>query len=99
MLRLGNEAFWRLAATIGLHLCDYNYQTSTRNMRVLLKLYFRHDTDQMKALFEKELSVHEQWVTGNHHIPVEFKLDLPQRAFEVPSNLAEMALYILIDQI
>ena len=99
LLRLGNEAFWRLAATIGLHLCDYNYQTSTRNMRVLLKLYFRHDTDQMKALFEKELSVHEQWVTGNHHIPVEFKLDLPQRAFEVPSNLAEMALYILIEQI
>lgn len=35
----------------------------------------------MKALFEKELSVQEQWVTGNDHIPVEFKPDNPQRIF------------------
>lgn len=99
LMRLGDETFWRLAATIGLPLCDYDYQTSTRNMRVLLKLYCRHDTDQMKALFEKELSVQKQWVTGNNHIPVEYKSDIPQKIFEVPSNLAEMALYILIEQI
>lgn len=53
----------------------------------------------MKALFQKELSVYEQWVTGNNHIPVEFKSDMPQRIFDIPSNLAEMALYILIEQL
>jgi hypothetical protein len=99
LLQLGDEAFWRLAATIGLYLCDYDYQTSTRNMRVLLELYCRRDSDQMKALFQKELSVHEQWVTGNNHIPVEFKSDMPQRIFDIPSNLTEMALYILIEQL
>ena len=99
LLGLGDEAFWKLAATIGLHLCDYDYQTSTRNMQILLKLYCRLDINQMKALFEKELLVQEQWVTGNNHISVEFKLDTPKRIFEVPSNLAEMALYLLIEQI
>lgn len=99
LLGLGDEAFWRLAATIGLHLCDYDYQTSTRNMQILLKLYCRRDINQMKAIFEKELSVQERWVTGNNHIPVEFKLDTPQRIFEVPSNLVEMVLYILIEQL
>lgn len=99
LLGLGDEAFWKLAATIGLHLCDYDYQTSTRNMQILLKLYCRLDINQMKALFEKELLVQEQWVTGNNHIPVELKLDIPQRIFEVPSNLAEIALYILIEQL
>lgn len=99
LLQLGDEAFWRLAATIGLHLCDYNYQTSTRNMCLLLKLYCGRDSNQIKALFEKELLTQEQWITGNNHIPVEFISDTPQRNFEVPSNLAEMALYILIEQI
>lgn len=99
LLQLGDEAFWKLASTIGPHLCDYNYQTSTRNMCLLLKLYCKYDANQMKSLFEKELSVQEQWLTGSNHIPIEVKLDMPQKGFETPSNLAEMVLYILIEQL
>lgn len=99
LLKLGDEAFWKLAATIGHHLCDYNYQTSSRNIWILLKLYCRHDNEQIKALFEKELAVQKQWITGNNHIPVEFISEPLQRKFEVPSNLAEMTLYILIEQV
>lgn len=99
MQKLGNEAFWKLAATIGLHLCDYNYQTSTRSMSVLLKLYCRPDLNQMKALFEKELFAQKQWISGNNHISVKFISDVSGRGVKVPSNLVEMALYILIEQI
>lgn len=96
---LGENAFWKLAVAIGSHLCDYDCQASSNSMRDLLKLYCKHDLAQMKALFEKELLLQEQWVTGNNRITVAFTPSEVQRNFEVPLNFAEMALYILIEQL
>ncbi|WP_407309835.1 hypothetical protein [Desulfosporosinus sp. SB140] len=95
---LGEGAFWTLTHTIGNHLSDYDYQTSVRNMQLLLKLYYGSNPKQMKMLFEKELATQELWITGNAHIPVDYKFDYPKECFVSPKTLAEMALYILLEQ-
>jgi hypothetical protein len=95
---LGEDAFWAFAYTIGNHLSDHDYQTSTRNMQLLLKLYYTSNPDQIKRLFEQELTTQELWITGNTHIPVENKFGPPKDRFNTPKSLAEMALYILLEQ-
>lgn len=96
---LGEEAFWALAYTIGEYLSEYNYQTSTRNMHTLLKLYYDHNISNMKKLFDRELIAQQLWVSGNNHIDVDFRLDSLQSKFDIPNSLDEMVLYILLEQV
>lgn len=99
LILVGEDAFWALANSIGKHLNDYEYQTSTRNTQLLLKLFFQHNYDQMRVMFDQELLTQELWVTGNAHIPTEYSPTSDANRFNSPENIAEMALYILLEQI
>ena len=96
---LGEDIFWSFARTIENHLSDYDYQTSTRNMHLLLKSYFSSNMAQMKMLFEQELTTQELWTSGDGHIPVNCKFNSPKKCFNIPRSAEEMALYILLEQI
>lgn len=100
MSRLGDDAFWSLAESIGIHLADYDYQESTRNMQLLFKLKGHLNCSEMESLFKEELRTQELWTTGNGHLSIGSIHERPQIEFaDPPKALEEMALYILLEQI
>jgi len=96
---LHEEAFWAFAKTIGENLSEYSYQTSTRNMQLLLKLYYSTDVNKIRVLFEQELSTQELWVTGNNHISMKNELHSISSNIPIPKSYSEMVFYILMEQI
>ncbi len=95
---LREDAFWTFANCIGENLSDYNYQTSTRNMHMLLRLYSEVNSS-LQEFFVQEIKTQELWVSGNNHIEVDFDIRENTRKFPPPTTLAEMALYIIFEQI
>ncbi len=96
---LKEDAFWCFANCIGKNLSDYDYQTSSRNMHLLLKLYFEKHPSSFQEFFIQEIKTQELWVSGNNHIEVDFSICENQRKFPTPKTLAEMVLYIILEQI
>lgn len=96
---LKEDAFWCFANCIGENLSDYDYQTSSRNMHLLLKLYFEMQPSSFQEFFVQEIKTQELWVSGNNHIEVDFSICENQRKFPTPKTLAEMVLYIILEQI
>ena len=95
-----DEAFWGLAESIRTQLSDYNYQISSRNMQLLIKLAYSSNIAEMEALFHEELRTQEQWVTGNNHFDVTLEEEKSSHPFaSVPTTYSEMVLYILLEQI
>lgn len=96
---LGWDAFWTLAESNSKHLSDYDYQTSTRNMQWLLKLKCNGTITEMEDLFTEELHTQRTWVTGNNHFNIHYVHEKNAGPFAcIPQSLAEMALYILLEQ-
>lgn len=77
----------------------YNYQTSVRNMQLLIKISYEHNTEFLKNLFDHELSLQRMWVTGNGHIEVDEIFPPISDTFGAPNSYCELALYILLEQI
>ena len=97
---LYDEAFWALAESIYSQLSDYDYQTSTQNMQLLFKLKSDLNCAEAESLLYEELRVQKLWATGNHHFDIDFNEEGAEKTFEnMPSSLAEMAFYILLEQI
>lgn len=98
--RKKEEAFWCLAESIYNRLSDYDYQISTRNMQLLFKLYCDKNSDEMESLFYEEVRTQELWITGNGHFDIDDDCEFPEILFsDSPESLAELALYILLEQI
>lgn len=96
---LGRDAFWEIAKCIETQLSDYDYQISSRNLQLLFKLAFTEDIEKMESLFDAELQTQMLWVNGNNHINIVFEPEKSASRFPLPQSLAEMALYILLEQI
>lgn len=96
---LKETAFWCFANCIGKNLSDYDYQPSSRNMHLLLKLYFEVQPSSLQEFFIQEIKTQELWVSGNNHIEVDFNICKNQREFPTPKTLAEMVLYVILEQI
>lgn len=99
LVLLREEAFWAFAKTIGENLSEYSYQTSMRNMQLLLKLYYGTDVNKIRVLFEQELATQEMWITGNNHISMNSEQHLISSNTPVPNSYSEMVLYFLLEQI
>lgn len=98
--RKKEEAFWCLAESIYNRLSDYDYQISTRNMQLLFKIYCDKNSDEMESLFREEIHTQELWITGNGHFDIDIDCEMPEILFsDSPESLAELALYILLEQI
>ncbi len=98
LTELREEAFWVFANYIAENLSDYNYQTSTRNMHMLLRLYSEVNSSLQEFLVQ-EIKTQELWINGNNHIEVDFDICENPRRFPTPTTLAEMVLYIIFEQI
>lgn len=96
---LREEAFWAFAKIIGENLSEYSYQTSMRNIQLLLKLYYCTDVNKVRVLFEQELSTQKMWITGHDHICIDDELHSIPSNMPVPSSYSEMVLYLLIEQV
>lgn len=96
----GWDAFWTFAEANGSRLSDYDYQISTRNLQLLLKLNCREDLASMEALFTHELRTQKTWITGNNHFEIKNAYEKPVITFaDVPKSLPELALYSLLEQV
>lgn len=99
LARLGTDAFWSLAESNASQLSDYDYQTSMRNMQLLFKLMCQDNAAEMESLFTAELCTQRLWSTGNNHFNICNDSENVCLSFiNVPSSLAEMAFYILLEQ-
>jgi len=97
---LGWDAFWAFAETIGTQLSDQSYQTSVRNMQLLLKLMNLDDYVGMEKLFKAELHTQQTWISGNNHFCINNEHERTKSPFaNVPNSFAEMALYTLLEQV
>ena len=99
LAELQEDAFWAFANCIVKNLSDYNYQTSSRNMNMLLKLYFEAQPISLQEFFIQEIKTQELWISGNNHIEVVLSGHENQRKFPIPKTFAEMVLYIIFEQI
>lgn len=95
----GEEGFWMLAKIIGQHLSEYNYQTSVRNMQLLLKFFCCREEQKLKILFEQELATQKIWITGNGHINADFKITPVLHDSTTPASYAQYAIMVLMEQI
>lgn len=96
---MGEEAFWNLASIIEEHLSEYDYQTSTRNIQLLLIQNCKMNAGEVKYLFNRELETQQQWVTANNHLEVS-DLDLHSNSrLASPQSIADIALFILLEQL
>ena len=96
---LTDNAFWKFAICIGQNLSKYNYQTSSRNMQLLLKIFSQRDREELNSLLNRELVCQNLWVTGNNHIDIQQKT-LPSITQRVqPYSIQEASVYILTEQI
>ncbi len=96
---LEEEAFWKIAQALIEHLSEYDYQSSVRDIQLLLKLYFESNDLEIQKLFEQELSAQEEWTTGNNHIKVDEISLISMNTFDSPNSLCELVLYILLTQL
>lgn len=97
---LGWDAFWAFAESNASQLSDYNYQTSMRNMQLLLNLMCRDNLAEMEALFTAELHTQQKWSTGDNHFNICNEYESEDIPFtNVPGSLAEMAFCILLEQV
>lgn len=96
---LGQDGFWSLAESISAQLSDYDYQTSARNMQLLLKLKCQENLEEMESLFLEELRAQQMWVTGNGHFDIRYDLEKTTPSFaDTPRSLLDMTFYILLEQ-
>lgn len=99
LARRGWDAFWAFAESNATQLSDYDYQTSMQNMQLLFSLMCHDNLAEMESLFMEELLTQRKWSTGNDHFNVNNARKSVTITFaNVPSSLAEMALYILLEQ-
>lgn len=97
--RRGWDAFWAFAESNASQLSDYEYQTSMQNMQLLFGLICQDNMAEMESLFTEELLTQRKWATGNDHFNVNNTCDSISITFaNAPSSLAEMSLYILLEQ-
>lgn len=97
--KLGWEAFWTFAESIGTQLSDYDYQTSTRNMQLLFKLMCQENLTEMEVLLVEDLRTQRAWVTGSNHFEINNDSAKTKVQFaKTPQSFAEMVLYILLEQ-
>lgn len=97
--KLGWDAFWVIAESNGAQLSDYDYQTSTRNMQLLFKLMCHENLAEMELLFKEELHTQKTWVSGDNHFSIENDHESTIDTFaNTPQSIAEMALFILLEQ-
>lgn len=96
---LGWDAFWAFAESNASQLSDYDYQTSVQNMQLLFTLMCRDKPIEAESLFAAELQTQRKWSSGNNHFILYNECMRPDISFtNVPVSLAEMALYILLEQ-
>ncbi len=96
---LGYDAFWEIAKCIEGQLSDYDYQLSSRNIQLLLKLWFSNDIVEIQSLFDDELQTQVLWSNGNNHFDIVFDPEKTSMVLPLPQSLPEMATYILLEQI
>ncbi len=92
-------AFWSIAKIIGKALSNYKYQTSSRNISVILKVFAGKDIERLSMLFESEIHTQELWVSCNNHIPTKHNFEKYEDKYEQPNNLLEVSIFMLLDQI
>ena len=95
----GEEAFWILATSIEDYLSEYSFQTSTRNIQMLLLHCCKINIIDVKSLFNKELETQKQWVTANNHIKVNDNIIPLNTKLTSPKSILEASLFILLEQI
>ena len=99
LARQGWDAFWAFAESNATQLSDYDYQTSMQNSQLLFRLMCHDNLPEMESLLTEELLTQSKWSTGNEHFNVKNIYESANITFaNVPSSLAEMALYILLEQ-
>lgn len=97
--KFGWHAFWAFAESNGTQLSNYDYQTSTRNMQMLFKLMCHENLTEMEDLFKEELHTQRTWVSGDNHFNIKIDNERTVVVFsKTPQSVAEMALYILLEQ-
>ncbi len=97
---LGDEAFWKIATSIEAHLSDYEYQTASRNIQVLLKLGCCTKPEVIERVFTKELEAQKLWVSGNEHLHITAVVDVSTCvSTEYPDTLPKLVLAILLEQL
>lgn len=96
----GKDAFWKLAKIISKSLSDYNYQTSSRNIHLLLKLYGAEFSEEHPSLFSKEIHTQRLWISGNNHFEIDGDKNKCVSPFPiVPKSFSELTLFVLLEQI
>ena len=93
------QCFWNIATIIEKDLSSYDYQTSTRTISVLLRVFAGKDKEKLSSLLESEMRTQELWVSCNNHIPTELHFEEYLEKYEQPNSLLEMSVCMLLDQI
>lgn len=96
---LSDDAFWRFAICIGENLSEYNYQTASRNIQLLLKLHTQRNRCMLSQLLTEELASQHAWVTGNKHIEIPQEAQIDFSPATTPSSIQDACLNILLEQI
>lgn len=94
----GDKAFWTFACCIKNQLSDYDYQTSSRNMQLLIKIW-SYSRSSIQPLLKDEIMTQRLWVTGNDHISVSVETETQTPKFSKPGTIQELSLDIILEQI
>lgn len=95
----GEESFWILATNIEDYLSEYNYQTSTRNIQMLLIQSCKMKITDVKYLFNQELETQNKWITANNHFEVSEEITLLKTTLICPKAISDIVPLILLEQI
>lgn len=97
---LGDSAFWEIATNLEKQLSDYDYQTSSRNIQLLLKLAYKSTPDIIEKIFVHEIQTQETWIKGNGHLNINIEKNIGNcLEMQIPKSIPELALVILLEQI
>lgn len=100
LTKVGIDAFWKFAETIGMQLSVDDYQTSTRNVQLLFKLDCHQNPSEVETLFQEELRTQQLWISGDNHFNIDYPCEKTAFSFaKAPQSFPEMALYILLEQV
>lgn len=97
---LGNTAFWSIASSLETQLSEYDYQTSSRNIQVLLKLAYKSTPEIIEKIFIREIQTQELWINGNGHLNINIEEKVGScHEIQIPKSISDLILVILLEQI
>lgn len=98
--KLGKEAFWKIATSLEANLSDYDYQTSSNNIQVLLKLAYKFTPEIIENIFIREIQTQKLWINGNGHLNINIEEKIGScYEMQITKSIPDLTLMILLEQI